>query len=45
VDEESVSSNKKALVNRSKIKVLFFVFCDLKGIVHDEFKPRGQKIK
>jgi hypothetical protein len=44
VDEESVSSTKKARLNRIKIKVLFFVFFDWEGIVNVEFHQRGQTV-
>jgi len=35
---------KKARMSRSKIKVLFAVFFDWKGVVHHEFVPRGQMV-
>jgi hypothetical protein len=37
-------NQKKALMSRSKIKVLLIVFFDWKGIVHHEFVPRGQMV-
>jgi len=44
VDGEMVSSTKKARMCQSKIKVLFVVFFDWKGIVRHEFVPRGQMV-
>jgi len=34
----------KARMSRSKIKVMLVVFFDWKGIVHNEFVPRGQMV-
>ena len=35
---------KKSRQSKSKVKVMLFTFCDVRGIVHSEFLPQGQTI-